>query len=145
MKKIVVAIDFSEETSAVVKQATDLASSLGAAIDILHVVAPEPDFVGYVPYAYPGRDERADELRKEKRELQEIVDQLQNDRSKVKAFMKEAPTAQGIVEFADQHGADLIVIGTHSKGLLKRLFVGSTAHAIISSSHIPVLVVPPEK
>jgi nucleotide-binding universal stress UspA family protein len=143
VKTIVAAIDFSEQASVVIGRAAGLARVIGASLHVLHVVAPEPDFVGYAPYAYPGRDERADELRKEKQELQEIVNRFQHDGIEVKAFMKEAPTAEGIVDFADQHGAELLVIGTHSKGLLKRLFVGSTAHAVISHARIPVLIVPP--
>ncbi|MGK0190739.1 MAG: nucleotide-binding universal stress UspA family protein [Verrucomicrobiales bacterium] len=144
MKTIVAAIDFSEHSGAVVETASKLARSVGASLEILHAVAPEPDFVGYAAYAYPGRDERAEELHKEKRALQEIVHGLRADGVEAKAFMKEAPTADGIVEFAAHHHAELLVIGTHSKGLLKRLFVGSTAQAVISRSHIPVLVVPPK-
>ena len=143
MTTIVAAVDLSDQSTPVVEKAVALARKLGASLQILHVVAPEPDFVGYADFAYPGRDERADELHREKTALRQFVDGIEGDGISVRGFMKEAPTVEGIVEFADHHRAEILVIGTHSKGLLRRLFVGSTAHGVISRSEIPVLVVPP--
>ena len=49
--------------------------------------------------------------------------------------------AQTIVEEAARWRADVIVIGTHGRGGLKRLMLGSAADQVIRSSPIPVLVV----
>ena len=143
IRKILAAVDFSDQSNVVVEKAAEAARAFGVPVDILHVVAPEPDFVGYPPFAYPGRDERADELRKEKSALKGMVDRLEAAGVTARAFMKEAPTSEGVVDFAEKHGADLIVIGTHSKGLLERLLIGSSTNAILKRSGVPVLVVPP--
>ncbi|MEO8875116.1 MAG: universal stress protein, partial [Polyangiaceae bacterium] len=46
-----------------------------------------------------------------------------------------------ILDAAKETGADLIVMGTHDRHGLERLFLGSTAEAIIRTSPIPVLTV----
>ena len=143
MKQIVAAVDFSDQHHLVIDYAIRMAKAFGASLQILHVVAPEPDFVGYAPFGYPGRDERADQLREEKLKLSEMADRGNEAGVETMAFMREAPTVEGLLKFAEEHHADLIVIGTHSKNLLARIVVGSSAQDMIKRSHIPVLVVPP--
>ena len=144
MKKILAAIDFSEITTKVVEQAAVLAAALGAELEILHVVAPEPAFVGYAAYSYPGRDERAEELREEKKDLQKLVERVRTSHAglEVSAYMKEAPSAVGIVEFAHNHEAGIIVLGVHSKSAIRRALLGSTSQDVVSKTTIPVLLVP---
>ena len=47
--KLLVAVDLSESTEKVVKKAEEIASAISAKVWILHVAAPDPDFVGYEP------------------------------------------------------------------------------------------------
>ena len=51
------------------------------------------------------------------------------------------PAAE-IVRFAREHEADLIVMGTHGYGSVKRLLLGSVADQVIRQAACPVLVVP---
>ncbi len=53
----------------------------------------------------------------------------------------DAPTA--ILDAADEHGADVIVVGTSDKGWWRRLVEGSVAQEVIRESNRPVLVVHP--
>jgi nucleotide-binding universal stress UspA family protein len=46
-----------------------------------------------------------------------------------------------IIAAAKQHGADLIVMGSHGKSGIERLLVGSVSERVIGHSHCPVLVV----
>lgn len=48
---------------------------------------------------------------------------------------------EGIVEFAHRNGVDLIVIGSHGRTGLPRLFLGSVAEGVIRAAYSPVLVV----
>jgi nucleotide-binding universal stress UspA family protein len=50
--------------------------------------------------------------------------------------------ADAIVRRADELGADLIVVGSHRRGPIDRLLVGSVSEAIVRSATSPVLVVP---
>ena len=49
--------------------------------------------------------------------------------------------AHGLVEYADSHGADLIVIGTHGRSGLMHLLMGSFAETVMRQSHLPLLVI----
>ncbi|WP_081790732.1 universal stress protein [Deinococcus phoenicis] len=47
----------------------------------------------------------------------------------------------GILEAAARWGAELIVVGTHSKGAIEHFFVGSSAEKLVARSPVPVLTV----
>lgn len=49
----------------------------------------------------------------------------------------------GIVDFAEIHRFDLIVISTCTQSKLERFFLGSTTEKVISHSHIPIFAIPP--
>lgn len=142
-KRYLLCVTLNESDDPVVTQAVDLAKGMGAALEILHVVSPEPDFVGYTAFMYPGRDERAEELREEKAALAALIDKVEQSGLKVTGYMKEAPTVAGILEFSEKHGHELILIGTHTRGIVGTLLMGSVATDVVKKSKIPVLVVPP--
>ncbi len=50
-------------------------------------------------------------------------------------------TSPAILEYADAHDIDLIVIGTHGRGGLDRVVIGSVAEQIVRESPVPVLTV----
>ena len=52
--------------------------------------------------------------------------------------------ADTIIEYAQENGMDLIIIGTHGYTGLKKLFLGSVASGVLNQSHIPVLLIRPE-
>ena len=142
MKQLTVAIDFSDNTGRLLEHTTSLAKGLDAKVSLIHIIAPEPEFVGFDAYAYPGPDVREDQLQREKAQLREMVDQLKDAGVDAAAFMKEAPVVAGIMEFADHHDADIIAVGSHGHGAITRLLLGSIAEGVVRQSKVPVLVVP---
>jgi nucleotide-binding universal stress UspA family protein len=58
----------------------------------------------------------------------------------VEVILSAAP-GLAIVEAATRLGSDLIVLGTHGRGALSRLFVGSVAEYVLRHASIPVLTV----
>lgn len=59
----------------------------------------------------------------------------------VRAFVKNGPVARGIVAFADEHDADLIVVGSRGLGSVDKYLLGSVSHKVSGLADIPVLVV----
>jgi nucleotide-binding universal stress UspA family protein len=145
MKNIVVGIDFSELAEPVLEHAAELAKALDAHLHLVHIYAPEPDFVGYAEYAYPGEDEREEELREEKNKIREWIDDLKSKGIDVSGYMKEGDMVHGLLEFAEKHEADMLVIGTHGRGFVERMLLGSVAEGIIRHSTLPIVVVPSRK
>ncbi len=60
---------------------------------------------------------------------------------KVRGFVRNGPVARGIVAFADEHDADLIVLGSRGLGSLENYLLGSVSHKVTGLSEVPVLVV----
>jgi nucleotide-binding universal stress UspA family protein len=50
-------------------------------------------------------------------------------------------TAGGIVDYAEDKGVDLIVIGTRGRSGFKKILLGSVAYKVVTYSHCPVMVV----
>ncbi|MEM8955520.1 MAG: universal stress protein [Verrucomicrobiota bacterium] len=142
MKNIAVGVDFSNATDAVLERATELARITGAKVHLVHIFAPEPAFVGYAVYTYPGVDARAEELSTEKEKLRNLVDQLEHEGIDTMAYMKEEQTVKGLIDFAEHREADLLVIGTHGHNVVERILLGSVAEGVVRKTSLPVLVVP---
>lgn len=61
--------------------------------------------------------------------------------TKVRGFVRNGPVARGIVAFADEHDADLIVLGSRGLGSVEGYLLGSVSHKVTGISEVPVLVV----
>lgn len=142
MRKLLAAVDFSDVTDQVVEQAAALAEAFSAELTLLHVAAPDPDFVGYEAGPDTVRDTRAGELRGEHRKLQEIADSLRERSIPTKALLIQGPTIEKILDEAEKTGAGTIVIGSHGHGALHRVLLGSVSEGVVRGAACPVHVVP---
>ncbi len=59
----------------------------------------------------------------------------------VRAFVRNGPVARGIVAFAEEHRADLIVMGSRGMGSIEGYLLGSVSHKVTGTAGCPVLVV----
>jgi nucleotide-binding universal stress UspA family protein len=60
----------------------------------------------------------------------------------VETVVAEGKPSQEIVRYAEAEGCDLVVMGTHGRGGIDRLLLGSVAESVIRASSIPVTAVP---
>lgn len=142
MELLLVPIDFSAGTEKVLATALDLAKATGAAIRLLHVAPPDPDFVPYDAGPAVVRDQVARDLRAEHRSLQRAAAKLNESGIQTSARMVMGPFVETIVEQADQTLANMIVIGSHGHGALFRMVLGSVSEGVVRQTDCPVLVVP---
>ncbi len=142
MKPILVAIDFSELSEEVLERATKLARAFAADLVLLHIVAPDPDFVGYEAGPDSVRETRALEIRSEHRRLQEMADKARTAGVKARVLMRPAATIDGIVAEAEKLEAQFIVMGRHAKGALSRVLLGSVTEGVLRQAPCPLVVVP---
>jgi nucleotide-binding universal stress UspA family protein len=142
MSRVLVCVDLSEVTDAVVEQGALIAGALGAEVRLLHVGPPDPDFVGYD--AGPGtvRDDVARTLREEHRALDRLVARFQAAKVVANPLMVLGSTVSTILEQAKNFGADLLVLGSHGHGALFNLVAGSVTQGVLHAATVPVLVVP---
>ena len=142
MEKVLVPIDFSDHTPAVLRAASELASALNAKLWLVHIADPEPDFVGYDAGPEGVRDRVAEHLREEHRDLQARAETLRERGIDARALLVQGPTVEVILREAEKLGAELIVLGSHGHGAVFRALLGSTSEGVLHKAQVPVLIVP---
>jgi nucleotide-binding universal stress UspA family protein len=134
-KKILVPTDFSEQEEVERDYAWELAKGFESDITLLHILELHD-------YEFPPRalDEMLDSvLKKLKKRKHREKEDIKINEDVTRAI--DAPV--GIVDYADTHKIDLIVIAPCAQSKLERFFLGSTTEKVISYSHIPIYAIPP--
>jgi len=144
MKNILVAIDFENNETLLIDYASEIANKFGSKIWLIHIAAPEPDFVGYEVGPKYIRDTLAEELREEHKELQEYALALTEKGIEADGLLVQGATVDMIMAESEKLHIDLIISGHHEHSFLYKVFLGSVSAEIVKKSKIPVLVVPLE-
>jgi len=113
MKNILVTIDFKDGEQLVVDKAHELAAQFDSKIWLLHIAAPDPDFVGYGVGPQYVRDNRAAELRKEHKQLAKLTKSLKVKGVKAEGLLVQGGTIEMILAEAKKLNVDLIIAGYH--------------------------------
>jgi len=141
MKNILVTLDFSNNENLLLDQAQQLAQAFDAKVWLMHIAAPDPDFVGYDVGPQYIRDSRASELRAEHRKLQDYADSLEEKSINSEGLLVQGATIEMIIAESQKLNIDLIIAGHHDRGFFHNAFMGSVSSQIIKRSKIPVLIV----
>jgi nucleotide-binding universal stress UspA family protein len=139
---LLIAVDLSPATSAVIAGAKRLFSPASRKCWVLHVVEPDPEFVGYEPGPQPVRDALAKRYHEQHEAVQRIGNEMRSEGYECTALLVQGAFAETILKQAQDISADVIVVGSRGKPLAKRLFVGSTSQRVLKQARVPVLVVP---
>lgn len=142
MKNILVTIDFDGNEQILIDKAFQLAESFDSKLWLVHIAAPDPDFVGYEVGPQYIRDSRASDLRKELKSLQEYSKRLEKKGVEAEGLLIQGATIKMVMEEAKKLNADLIIAGHHEHSFFYKAFVESVSAGIIKKSKIPVLIVP---
>ena len=144
MKTILVAIENIEGTgltSPAIEHTVELAHSFSSKVWLVHVVPR----LGTTPFTVPRevlRDEAAGELHHEHKIMQRLTAALRNRGINATALLVEGVTVKTILEEAERLDADLIVVGSHSHGLLYRALLDGTGERLLNESTRPILFIP---
>jgi nucleotide-binding universal stress UspA family protein len=139
LKTILVPTDFSECSDAAVKYGAALAKAFGATLHLLNVVQdPYTLPWGADGFAAPIGDMLADWEAQAKSRLAESVPAMATNA--VVTTRVGSPYAE-IVRYAGQNHIDLIVLGTHGRGAIGHLLLGSVAERVVRTAPCPVLTV----
>jgi nucleotide-binding universal stress UspA family protein len=142
LKNILVAVDFGEASDAALAYGRELARTYKATLHLLHVA----DDV----YVRLGGDAYAPALPNLQQEIEQAarrhLDQLAVDDDPYpvpvrKTVISSAATAACIVHYAQEAAVDLIIVGTHGRGAVAHLLMGSVAERVVRTAPCPVLTV----
>ena len=142
MKAILVAVDFSEVTGAVIEQSILLAQTFSARIRLVHVAPPDPDFVGYEFDPPALRDQVAAKYRDLHRKIQDLGNEMWDRKIDVKSLLIQGPTVEAILGEAQHTHSDLIIMGSHGRGGISRMVLGSVSEGVVRGAKCPVLIIP---
>jgi universal stress protein A len=136
-RKILVAIDLSEDSTPVVLRARAIADANGAQLDLIHVIEPLSfAYGGDIPMDFSGIQEeiqqQATQQMRRFAESNKIAEQHQH-------IVLGKPEIE-IHAKAKELGADLIVLGSHGRHGLA-LLMGSTANGVMHGAGCDVLAV----
>lgn len=136
-EKILVALDGSEYTDAIVDQAISMGRICNSTIFAISVIAFFPESLAIAP-------QLEEELAKKTREFLEIVKKkIEKENLTCETIVRlDAQPYTPIVEEAKNRSVDLIIMGTRGTTGLKRIFLGSVAQKVIGYAPCPVMVVP---
>ena len=138
--RILVPVDFGAESRAAFAAAASLARGLGASIHLLHVVK-DPVLTVSTPelYGIDWAQLRDDLVAEASVRLATLAGTVTDVPITTEALVGRA--ADTIAKAAADGGADLIVMGTHGRGVVGHLFLGSVADRVIRLAHCPVMTV----
>ena len=141
LKNIIVATDFSAPSIVALNYGRDMARAYGARLHVLHVV--DDLLTRYSPEAGLISDDLQKDLEKMAwRDLEaQITEGDRRTLTVIPAVETNVGAASGIVDYATQHAIDLIVTGTHGRGAVKHLLMGSVAERVVRIAPCPVLTV----
>ena len=142
MKNILVSIDFDKKPELLIDKALELAVAFDSKIWLMHIAAPDPDFGGFEIGPQNVRDNRAAELRKEHKLIQDYAVGLKEKGTNADGLLIQGATIETILEEAKKLDVDMIIAGHHQHGLLYKAFIGSVSGELIKKSKIPVLIIP---
>lgn len=142
IKNILVAIDFNETVGELLSYAEGIATKFNAKIWVLHVAAPNPDFVGYEPGPQYIRDIKAEGLREEHRNIQNICTTFLDPELECEALLIQGSTVESVIEEAKKLQSDLLIVGTHKHSFFHDLFSENVSLELLKKAEIPLLAIP---
>ena len=141
IKKILVATDFSEHSDNALLYAAEFAKAFDAEVTLCHVVESS-DLLSHMPpggegYFPPNLDEQLQE--KAKAKCEELLSNANIAKSCVRVEVG-SPFVE-IVRLARETATDLVIVGTHGRGPVAHLLLGSVAERVVRKAPCAVLTV----
>lgn len=143
INKILFPTDFSQPANRALDHALVLAHRLKATLTMLHIEVPYAADPNNPSYAFPDLDDLFRAIRElarqrlEDPELPVMSGDIEIDHEVKRGI---SPAAE-ILEFAEEDGSEMIVMGTHGRGGLGHFLLGSTAEKVVRGAKVPVLTI----
>jgi universal stress protein A len=142
LKNILVATDFGEASHAALAYGRELARNFGARLHVLNVADDVYVRLGGDAYVAVLPDMQRDVEETARKQLDALL--VDNDPDPIpvtKAVLTSSSTAAAIVQYAREFDIGLIVVGTHGRGAVAHLLMGSVAERVVRTAPCPVLTV----
>jgi nucleotide-binding universal stress UspA family protein len=139
IKRILVPTDFSEPGKTALTYAVAFADQFGAAVDLMHVIEPVPP--GALLSYQPMEELRQNMHDAAEKEMEELHSQWEDYAFPVNRIIVDGHPFVEIIRHAKESNADMIVMGTHGRGAIAHMLLGSVAERVVRKASCPVLTV----
>lgn len=139
MKKIIVPVDFSDHSNYALESAAILAKKYDAEILALHMLEISETIL--TKDEADLQSEAVFFLKLAEKRFNEFLEQDYLKGVNVTPIVKHFKVFSEVNDVAKEHGADLIVMGSHGSSGLKEIFIGSNTEKVVRHAEIPVIVV----
>jgi len=139
--KILHPTDFSESAERAQQEAIRLARSIGAELILLHVAVETPLYGEGLLNMPEVKEVYAAARKWATATLEERAVKIRGDGLATRWLLRAGVPHDEIVKTATEEGADYVVIGTHGRGGLERVFLGSVADRVVRTAPCPVVTV----
>ncbi len=143
--KILVCVDLSKSTEIIVDKIEELSKPLSARVWLLHNAVPEPDKIEFKVDPIAARESLAKKFHVEHLEIQKLAERLRKAGVETTALLVHGKTLDVILKEAADLDVDMIAVGSHGRGAMYQLLVGSISEDVLHKSRLPVLVIPTRK
>ena len=143
IRRILHPSDFSRASGAAFKKAVEMAKAGRAELMVVHVVSPVVPMAAGEGYVSPKMYEEiaASTRAWAQKQLDKLLAKAKQAGVRAKGFVLDGSAHEQIVRFARSKHADLLVLGTHGRSGLAKLFLGSVAGRVVAAAPCPVLTV----
>lgn len=139
---VVVAVDFSAGSTAVIERALSLAKAPTDRITLIHVVPAAASGVPLHLYGYGLELQQAPSFADVRRRLKRVLPAHARSRPGIDVQVLVGDPATEISHAAESIGADLLVVGGTTRGIASRALFGTTTARLLRMTPIPMLAVP---
>jgi nucleotide-binding universal stress UspA family protein len=141
VRKLLLATDLTDASMAATEEAFDLAGRLGATLLVVSVIDPGSLLLPGGRFRV-----RVDQVREQREKLaQALVERGREDGIDVSFLIWTGDPGDMIVSAAEAEQADMVLVGSHGRGAVGRLFIGSVSEHVVRHAPCPVLVVRPRE
>lgn len=141
MKTILVPVDFNPLATAALEHAAQLATKHGASLVVVYADTFDPPAEFTAEQTASLLDSIAVSKRRTLQELERYAHEHVPETVQMITEVREALPVEGILEAIAAHHPDLVVMGTHGRGRLARLFHGSVARAVLRQTTVQVITI----
>jgi nucleotide-binding universal stress UspA family protein len=143
IRRILYATDYSKASGRAREKAVELAKDYDAELWVVHVIVPTTAYFSEQEFGGAELYTKLEESAKQEAEgsMKKLMATLEKAKVKARSLLLRGSPHEQIVKAAKSKKADLIVIGTHGRTGLSKLFMGSVAGRVISTATCPVLTV----
>lgn len=142
-KNILIAYDGSKGAEIALEKGIELAKLCNAELMAVTVFRHYSLLESSFSMVRPGDPEKVDDAMRD--HAKTLADHAKAEGAKhgvkIRAFVKSGPPSRSIVAFAEEHDADVIVIGSRGLGSIENYLLGSVSYKVTGLADCPVLVV----